>query len=113
MVIVDVSPIGISSCGSGTQVPVSKLLNFSIPPLKTLRSSLEPGTPYFGAIPHDVYCQTVQFAEHSAVVHEWTKQPLVFTFGLAPGLAGSIVYCAIQSGYFDNSLSRLSAVSRK
>jgi hypothetical protein len=51
-------------------VPVSKLWNLSRPPLNTLRSSRDPGTPYFGAIPHDVYCQTVQLAEHCAVVQE-------------------------------------------
>ena len=26
-------------------------------PLKTLRSNREPGTPYFGAIPQEEYCQ--------------------------------------------------------
>ena len=70
IVIVVDSPCGMKSAISGSHVPVSKLWNFSGVPLKTLRSSRFPGTPYLGAIPQEVYCQTVQFAEHCAVVHE-------------------------------------------
>ena len=88
--IVDVSFFGMTSIGSGCHVPVRSARNFSRPPLKTLRSKRLPGTPYLGAIPQEVYCHIVQFAEHSFVVHEWTKHPPGFTLGFASGSAGSI-----------------------
>ena len=72
MVIVELSPTGMRSAGSGNQVPVSSDSNFSGVPLKTLRSNRLPGTPYLGAIPHELYCHIVQLAEHCAVVHECT-----------------------------------------
>ena len=39
-------------------------------PRKTLRSNREPGTPYFGAIPHDEYCQIIHCDEQLDVVQE-------------------------------------------
>ena len=55
--IVDVSFLGIKSPDAGVQVPLASARKSSCDPRKTLRSSLFPGTPYFGAMPHDVYCQ--------------------------------------------------------
>ena len=72
IVMVELSPTGIRSAGSGDHEPVSSDSNFSEVPPKTLRSNRLPGTPYLGAIPHEVYCHIVQLAEHCAVVHECT-----------------------------------------
>ena len=66
------SPIGIRSDGSGAHAPLRSAANASEVPLKTLRSKRDPGTPYLGAIPHDVYCHIVHCALQLAAVHECT-----------------------------------------
>ena len=66
------SPTGIKSEGSGAHEPLRRAAKASGVPLNTLRSNREPGTPYFGAIPHDVYCHIVHCALQFAAVHECT-----------------------------------------
>ena len=81
MVIKLASPTGIKSAGSGVHEPFRSAAKASCVPRKTLRSNLEPGTPYLGAIPHDEYCHIVHCALQLAAVHECTKQPLFFIPG--------------------------------
>lgn len=69
VVVVD-SWTGMRSAASGVHVPFTKSRNALVVPRNTLRSTLVPGTPYFLAIPQDVYCQTIQREEQFEVVHE-------------------------------------------
>lgn len=62
--------IGIKSATSGVHVPFVRSRNELGVPRKTLRSTRVPGTPYFFAMPHEVYCQTIHRDEQFEVVHE-------------------------------------------
>ena len=64
--------VGIKSITSGIQLPLVKFEKMFGEPRNTLRSNLVPGTPYFGAIPHDVYCHIVHVVAQPDVVHECT-----------------------------------------
>ena len=80
-VVVVGSSTGMTSAASGIHVPFTKSKNALAVPRNTSRSTLVPGTPYFFAIPQDVYCHTIHRDEQLDVVHEWTKHPAVFCPG--------------------------------
>jgi hypothetical protein len=82
------SRTGIKSTLSGIQVPCARLRKVEGVPLNTFRSTRVPGTPYFFAIPQDVYCHTTQREEQFAVVQGVTKHPAVFNPGCESGSKG-------------------------
>ena len=87
-VIVETSCTGMRSAASGVHVPFTRSRNAFVVPRKTSRSTLVPGTPYFFAMPQDVYCQTTQSDEQFEVVQECTKHPAVFWPGWESGSNG-------------------------
>ncbi|CAB4635000.1 unannotated protein [freshwater metagenome] len=79
--IFDGSCLGINSSSDGVQIPLIRSKKDFCEPLNTFKSSRLPGTPYFGAIPHDEYCQSVHCDSQFLLVHECTKHPPSLTPG--------------------------------
>ena len=72
IVKVVVSFFGMKSLSVGFHVPVASERKSFCVPRNTFKSKRFPGTPYFGAIPHDEYCQIIHCDEQFAEVHECT-----------------------------------------